>query len=747
MSDRSAAAESPSYEAALKFRITQSFTKQHGRLLDLCLAVTARSPRLHPKPAPLPHLSPDVLTLPDLDTLQKMVEQEFVASFQQELQNQNDDSENNEPRVFDVYLMKSTLDRASQHGRRPIALCVPDRKRLRWWNGLGMEDGEQRGMLWDLVPPSHVRRLTNLAGSARILKALSTARSILAPPNDGVDKSLVEWAMKRQGIFVIPQAESAPLMPCEESSSSFSALLNPSQQAAVNAVANHFTQGFLCIQGPPGTGKTTTMVEMIRAAIAKYGGGVVVTAPSNAAVANIALKLYSTGTVPFGKMVIFGENCHGSVKFLQPKFRSQEFITFLERYESILTIKPSDKQKQRAAKLLHDFVAWLQLSPRDDGWSLKELSHQCPVIYMDEKGLPTSGGKKAFSRICSNSAVVFCTLNSAGSFTLRKALEDGQFTTLMLDEGGQCTEAEFFIATTFPGIQRIVIMGDPKQLRPTVIDQRCEAAGFGNSFLGQVYKNDPKQLHLLDTQYRMDPLILEFPNDRFYSNRIQCGDNVRQREPQVDRPFLLVDTVGRGHETQIQRSWQNPYEAIVINIVLKSDPDIRKLLSTEAGSIKVIVITPYKSQLKLLQQQIKLAKHSKNVELLISTVDAFQGQEADIVLVSTVRTKNVGFVDDPSRLNVALTRAKRVLRVVGDMKFFESIPSNQSTLKALARHAMTAGLVDVDQLEPSITKEKTAKETNAALEGNNLPSSSGGNKKKKTRRRKKNISSNTGQTK
>jgi hypothetical protein len=262
----------------------------------------------------------------------------------------------------------------------------------------------------------------------------------------------------------------------------------------------------------------------------------------------------------------------------------------------------------------------------------------------------------------------------------------------MLDEGGQCTEAEFFIAATFPGIQRVVVMGDPKQLRPTVISMACAENGFGDSFLGQLYKKDPQSLHLLDTQYRMDPIIIRFPNIQFYRGRIKNGENVHSRQPMVEHPFLFEDTARKGQEMKIGFSWRNQYEVSVINVMLRSDSDIRRLLKAGlGGETKVIIITPYRSQMALLQEQIQLPKGSK-ARIIINTVDAFQGQEGDVVILSTVRTRGSGFVDNAQRLNVALTRAKRVLRVVGEFSLFQRLDRN-STLRALAIHASKHDLV------------------------------------------------------
>ena len=223
------------------------------------------------------------------------------------------------------------------------------------------------------------------------------------------------------------------------------------------------------------------------------------------------------------------------------------------------------------------------------------------------------------------------------------------------------------------------MVGDPKQLPPCVIDQRCSKFGYGISWLKRTYDHQPGKVHLLDTQYRMDKAILAFPNRQFYRSQIRSGDNVIGREPYVSKTIQFVDTNGRGREEKNEFSWQNEYEAVVVKSLLNTDEDIIKLREYSPDT-RIIIITPYRAQVALLTRQLK---KTRGVE--VATVDSFQGQEADIVILSTVRVKYPGFVDDSQRLNVALTRAKRVLRVVGDLSFFLSIGQANSTLKSLAK--------------------------------------------------------------
>ena len=250
----------------------------------------------------------------------------------------------------------------------------------------------------------------------------------------------------------------------------------------------------------------------------------------------------------------------------------------------------SKRSKERKIdKLLKKLGTWLHLDPKD--WTIEHFAKVCPNIPLDKDGMMTEKGRKIQNALLTNASVIFCTLNNVGSATLQDIFQKKKITTLMLDEGGQCSEAEFFLATTCPGIQKIVVMGDPKQLPPTVINPKCAQAGFGQSFLGQVFKLAPNTVHLLDTQYRMDPAILSFPNQQFYENRIRCGANVHTRTPQVDQPFMFVDARGQGQEEKHQFSWRNRHEARIIADLLRTDPDICRLLQTSEETT-IIIISP-----------------------------------------------------------------------------------------------------------------------------------------------------------
>lgn len=617
-----------------EYQIARSFTFSHQCLVDI--AFGRSKPEMTQK---MKDIDFSCLDSQDIQSLANMVQVEFATSLQKEIDSPADDNKS-EPRVFDIFLMEQSLDRKNSR----LAVCLP--VRVKKESMLVWHDAE--GNFWPLQPRSHVRRVSSLSGVVRILGSLSVS----PPPRLMLD------AMKRENLIDVVDMDHIELDVIANLDE-----MNESQKVAVATVAGKdFKEGFFVIQGPPGCGKTTTMVEMISV----IGQGMIVSAPSNAAVANLARKLQSRGRYDLSDICVYGLNCDEGVQFLNPVHRSTKFQEFCKEYEMA-------KDNQGADSTKREFARWLHVN---DDCSVEDLATMCPFIDMDDRA-----GRDLLARIVSSSSVVMCTLNMAGSQVLRNAAGK-HFHTFLLDEGGQCTEAEFYISTTFPGLRRIIVVGDPQQLPATVIDPRIQRAGYGKSWMSHIAEVCPQKIHLLDTQYRMDPEILKFPNASFYSGRILSGENVFGRRPFVEFPFRFIDTAKCGQEEKDKHSFKNSYESAVIKSLLKSDSDILRVRNSDPHC-RIIVITPYKAQVDLLESMLSDTKGLGSVS--IATVDSFQGQEAPIVILSTVRTESAGFVDSAQRLNVALTRAKRVLRVVGDLQFFLSLNAG-STLRSLAEH-------------------------------------------------------------
>lgn len=338
------------------------------------------------------------------------------------------------------------------------------------------------------------------------------------------------------------------------------------------------------------------------------GKGVILVAPSNAAVANLARKLLSTGQFDIRDIVVWGDNCDESVHFLNPVLRHKRWINFWRQYQNI----DDDAEKKR--KLL-DFASWLQVDTNDSVRLLTKLSTLARLPAEDFTG------QKAMA----DAKVLLCTLNTAGSLKLRSAVQH-KFDLILFDEASQAPEAEFYIIATFPGVKRIVVVGDPRQLPATVVHEGCRDAGYAKSFLSNVLEYYPDRVHLLDVQYRMHPKILQFSNETFYSNRIFTDESVINRKTLVKSPFVVVDTSGIGSDVEqmVHTSWKNECEAVVIKSILCNDKDIHRVQSQVVGA-RTIVITPYDAQARFLRRELKKIKSLRSWD--VATVDSFQGIE------------------------------------------------------------------------------------------------------------------------
>eukprot|EP00977_Amphora_coffeiformis_P003493 scaffold655_cov162-Amphora_coffeaeformis.AAC.14 len=604
--------------------LTDSVTGFHELLVDI--AVGRHIPR--DKNIDSNVLADDsLMTASGLEQLALMIQVEFLESLQRESLGTED----------------AALTKIAG-----IGICMPIRgeNELCWYDGFTD--------LWPLDPPSQHWRLASLSGPARTLAALH-ARSA---------RSLMEPAMHRELIVeAIDDDDYANELLRIYLDNDMLTQLNASQRQAVATLLDPaFTRGFLPLIGPPGTGKSSTLRAMITAF--RKQGELLVTAPSNAAVANLALKVWETGYFELHELLVYGDNADKSVHFLNPIRRGEVYAKFVHGFDTM-----SDSRKE---KIRQEVVEWLHLDSGD--LSIQELAQLCPAVDRT-----TQQGRNFYASMIRNAKVVFCTLNSSGAAPVQNY---AHARTLLLDEAGQCTEAEFYIGATFPGVERMVVVGDPMQLPATVLHPACKRAGLGKSWLEKVYTKYRGKIHILDTQYRMDPQILAFANHSFYADRINSGENVRERTPFVEHPFLFIDTDGKGHEEEDNFSYRNVYEVTVVKNLLFEDADIVRVI----GSVKncrVIIITPYKAQATLLREHIQ---SRRGIDFEVATVDSFQGQEGDVVIVLTVRTRRIGFVDDRQRINVALTRARRVLRVVGDARFLSSLGPS-STLRSLVRFA------------------------------------------------------------
>lgn len=499
---------------AAKKHLLPDCSHHHRRLMALCFGIV--------KPRRLKSSKMnDVLTLDDLGLLSLMVEREVLAGLKKDLNRPGPSAEQRsksptgqDPHPYDLCLMKKLPE---ERGKHILAVSVPVKRKgkngdreLMWYDGTTT--------FWKLEERQCKWRVASLSGAERILRSLE--REIVA------DYPLMRSAMTRTGLLATLKDTTA----LDAAHGRLVENLNTPQRQAVATVFDpSFKAGFFAVQGPPGTGKST----VISAMIAIIGSGVLVSAPSNAAVASVAVKSFLSSRDRFDLLdfVVFGGNCDPMAHFLSPCFRGERFAKFMTEYDTATS-------DARAATLKSEFIRWLHLDESNDH-TIQELRQLCQ--YIDMK---TPEGRRRLGSLLSRAKLVFSTLNSTGSATLQQSLDAH---TLILDEAGQCPEAEFYVATTVPGVKSMVVVGDPKPLPSTVIDPACQSAGYGVSWLAKIQNLFPQKVHVLSVQYRMDPLILEFPNAQFYKGRINSACSVLGRK-RADRPFRFVDTGGHGRE-------------------------------------------------------------------------------------------------------------------------------------------------------------------------------------------------------
>ncbi|MBL8796145.1 MAG: AAA family ATPase [Planctomycetia bacterium] len=454
-------------------------------------------------------------------------------------------------------------------------------------------------------------------------------------------------AAKRERLAELRQTllgEAPPEFVAEVEVEPLDTALNPSQRTAVQFALS--ARDLAIIHGPPGTGKTTTVIELIRQAI-RRGEKVLACAPSNLAVDNLLERLVAVG--------------ERAVRLGHPA----RVLPALQAHTLDLLVDDHDAMRQARKCTKEAFALFRQASKfrraRPEPGERREQRQEARALLAEARRLEA----QAVERILNGADVLCATLTGLDAATLGER----QFDLAVLDEACQSTEPACWLPLL--RCRRVVLAGDHCQLPPTVLSAEAVKQGFGVSLLERlVARYGPTVTRRLAVQYRMHEAIMRFSSDEFYEGDLHADPAVAghllralpgvQANPLTDNPVLFIDTAGAGYDEQLEPEGESRLNVEEGRLVGRK---VRALLALGVPADEIAVIAPYAAQVRWLREHIA----APGVE--IDSVDGFQGREKEAVVVSLVRSNrdnDIGFLADVRRMNVALTRARRLLLVVGD---------------------------------------------------------------------------------
>lgn len=415
--------------------------------------------------------------------------------------------------------------------------------------------------------------------------------------------------------------------------------LNATQENAVNKVLR--AKDVAIVHGPPGTGKTTTLVEAIYETLRRENQ-VLVCAQSNMAVDWISEKLVDRGI----NVLRIGNPTRVNDKMLS--------FTYERRFEA----HPDYEMLWAIRKAIRELRA--QRKHRNDKYhqKLERLKERATELEV-----------RINAQLFSEARIIACTLVGSAN----RLLEGQKFGTLFIDEAAQALEAACWIPIR--RVSRVILAGDHCQLPPTIKSMAAKKGGLEVTLMERIVENKPEEVTLLKMQYRMNDQIMRFSSDWFYHGEVESAPSVSHRGIlDYDLPIAWIDTsdidareefvgetFGRINKTEAELTLavlQHYFEKVGRTRILEERIDVG-------------IISPYRAQVQYLRQLIRKREFFKPYRQLISvnTVDGFQGQERDVILISLVRANDegqIGFLSDLRRMNVAITRARMKLIILGD---------------------------------------------------------------------------------
>ncbi|KAM0707181.1 hypothetical protein Q7P35_006512 [Cladosporium inversicolor] len=491
--------------------------------------------------------------------------------------------------------------------------------------------------------------------------------------------------------------------------------VNRAQSEAINAAMDN--EGFSLIQGPPGSGKTKTIVAIVGGLLSNMlgtattatriavpgqrngdiGGAskkLLVCAPSNAAVDELVMRLKNGVKTKTGKtypinVVRIGRSdaINSSVKDVtmdelvnkqtggsgQDQGKREETAKLYQDHKKVSAElkdlydkRDSGELKEGERKQVEEAIVGVRRRKNDLGTRIDNSKDQERQAGRESE----LNRKKAQQAVLDKAHVICATLSGSGHDMFQSL--NIEFETVIIDEAAQCVEMSSLIPLKY-GCVKCIMVGDPKQLPPTVFSKEAARFQYEQSLFVRMQNNFANEVHLLDTQYRMHPDISVFPSRTFYDGLLKDGDGMAGLRVQpwhksaLLAPYRFFDVKGRHSAAPKGHSLINLAEidiAMAIYVRLRTDfPDYN--FSGQIG-----IITPYKSQLRALKDRFATRFGSEIEDMIeFNTTDAYQGRESEIIIFSCVRASpagGVGFLQDIRRMNVGLTRAKSSLWVLGN---------------------------------------------------------------------------------
>ena len=439
--------------------------------------------------------------------------------------------------------------------------------------------------------------------------------------------------------------------------------LNATQEEAVNKVLR--AKDVAVVHGPPGTGKTTTLVEAIYETLRRESQ-VLVCAQSNMAVDWISEKLVDRGI----NVLRIGNPSRVNDKMLS--------FTYERRFEA----HPDYELLWSIRKAIRDLRSHRKRGDEKYHQKLERLKERATELEV-----------RIHTDLFGEARVIACTLVGSA----HRLLDGQKFGTLFIDEAAQALEAACWIPIR--KVSRVILAGDHCQLPPTVKSIAAVKAGLGKTLMERIVENKPEVVTLLKMQYRMNEEIMRFSSDWFYGNQVESAPEVKYRSIlDLDIPMTWIDTSELSAELASQPDAEAPAKPLFreefvgesFGRINKAEAELT-LLTLESyfkkiGKQRILderldvgIISPYRAQVQYLRRLLKKREFFKPYRSLISvnTVDGFQGQERDIILISLVRANDegqIGFLRDLRRMNVAITRARMKLIILGDASTMTHYP-------------------------------------------------------------------------